>query len=61
MAQAIEHLPSKHEALSSIPGSTKKKKKKNEIVLFLMIFVQCILIKESKKQVRIYNKVVVRK
>jgi hypothetical protein len=27
MAQAVEHLPRKHEALSSKPNSAKKKKK----------------------------------
>jgi hypothetical protein len=28
MVQDIEHLPSKHEALSSMPSAEKKKKKK---------------------------------
>jgi hypothetical protein len=27
MAQVVEHLPSKHKALSLIPGTVKKKKK----------------------------------
>jgi hypothetical protein len=30
MAQVVEHLPSKYEALSSKPSTTKKKKKKDE-------------------------------
>jgi hypothetical protein len=30
MAQVIEHLASKHEALSSNPSITKKKKKKKQ-------------------------------
>jgi hypothetical protein len=29
VAQVLEHLPSKHEALSSKPSAKKKKKKKN--------------------------------
>jgi hypothetical protein len=30
VAQVVQHLPSKCEALSSNPSTTKKKKKKNE-------------------------------
>jgi hypothetical protein len=35
MAQEIEHLPNKHTALNSTPGTTKKKKKKRKIFTVL--------------------------
>jgi 4-amino-4-deoxy-L-arabinose transferase-like glycosyltransferase len=37
MAQVVEHLPSKHKALSLIPGTVKKKKKKKYNVIKVYI------------------------
>jgi hypothetical protein len=39
MAQVVEHLPSKHEVLSSNPRTTKKKKKKKTFKLYWLFII----------------------